>query len=212
MGYRRAARDQGVPWEWTPDAGGTSREASDRSSRPQAYSHESQIHRSALRLDEFLAHRCSDQCPGCQAILRGTSRQAHSEACHEGMHAAIALAPAGQRRIQIKVEKESVRLASQVAQQVSQASASGSSGLRLGHRSRPERRAEFSAKRIRAALDMATPANARLDTDSHRVIGNPARRRERRRGGAERSRQLRRCWCERWATHRAVQRGRGWLR
>lgn len=115
---------------------------------------------------------------GCQDILRGTSRQATSEASRERMRAAIASASAGQRRIQIQTEKDKVRLAS--AQQVSQAPASAVIGARVGLSFQARGSAERSAQRITGPrpteLNTSSPSKARLETDSHRVMGNDEER------------------------------------
>lgn len=56
-----------------------------KGSLPKTFGHEAKIHRLALRKAGFTTHGLAEQCPRCQAMLHGKSRQAHTEEFHDHM-------------------------------------------------------------------------------------------------------------------------------
>lgn len=80
-------------------------------STPKTFGQKGRIHRLALRDENFLEHRWSEQSAGCQSLIRGTRRE-HSDKDGACVQRVIAAPHAGQRRIQFQTEKYNPNLAS----------------------------------------------------------------------------------------------------
>lgn len=72
-----------------------------------------------------MPHEFSEKCPRCQAILRGTSREAHTEECRDRMQRALSASQEGRRRAQAQAEKHNARLARKLTMGVESHSAAG---------------------------------------------------------------------------------------
>lgn len=74
---------RGRPWEWNLEEGVESRdlcvrrltEEEKQDALPKTFGHEARICRLQLRREDLLEHGFTEQCLGCQALLRGASRQ-----------------------------------------------------------------------------------------------------------------------------------------
>lgn len=64
----------------------------------------------------FVEHGTTEQNAGCQALLRGTSRHGHTEACR-WMGCTIAGSQEGERRLKAQEKKDNQRLAQKLEMQ-----------------------------------------------------------------------------------------------
>lgn len=70
------------------------------------YGHEACIHRLPLRRKDVVGHVFKEHCAGCQALLRGTFRPGHLEACHALMQHTNFQTSGGHTRMKAQEDKE----------------------------------------------------------------------------------------------------------
>ena len=56
------------------------------------------MYRLRLKKEDFLVHGFTEGCPGCQAIIVGTTARGHSEACRSRMESALDKTDDGRQR------------------------------------------------------------------------------------------------------------------
>lgn len=70
------------------------------------------------RREYFLMHGYSENCPGCQAALSGTSRQGHSEACRSRVASTLRSSAGGRVRFSPQQEKHNTKLTRKIEDEV----------------------------------------------------------------------------------------------
>ena len=100
------SRVQGVPWQWNPSEGTVHRDLQVRwlreeeleAGRAVACEEDRKVYRMRLKKEDFLEHGFTEGCPGCQALIAGTTARGHSEPCRTRMEAAVTSTETGKRR------------------------------------------------------------------------------------------------------------------
>ena len=64
-----------------------------------------------LKKEDFLVHGFTEACPGCQAIIAGTTARGHSEACRSRLESAVDKTDDGRQRREKQELKENEALA-----------------------------------------------------------------------------------------------------
>ena len=117
--HRRWDRDglervRGLPWQWDPAQGDVHPDlkvrclAEEEIQSGQAVKKEDghRMYRLRLKKEDFLVHGFTEGCPGCQAIIAGTTARGHSEACRSRMESALAKTDDGRQRREKQELKE----------------------------------------------------------------------------------------------------------
>ena len=69
------------------------------------------MYRLRLKIEDFLVHGFTEGCPGCQAIIVGTTARGHREACRSRMESALDKTDDGRQRREKQELKENEALA-----------------------------------------------------------------------------------------------------
>ena len=117
--HRRWDRDglehvRGLPWQWDPAQGDVHPDlkvrwlAEEEIQSGQAVKTEDghRMYRLRLKKEDFLVHGFTERCPGCQAIIVGTTARGHSEACRSRMESALDKTEDGRQRREKQELKE----------------------------------------------------------------------------------------------------------
>ena len=110
---------RGLPWQWDPGEGEIHADlkvrwlAEDELKDGQAVMTEEgcRMYRLRLKKQDFLTHGFTEGCPGCQAIIAGTTARGHTEACRARMNIALATTDEGRQRRERQETKENEALA-----------------------------------------------------------------------------------------------------
>ena len=105
---------QGVPWQLNPSEGAVHRDLQVRwlredeldAGRAAVHEDDRKVYRMRLRKEDFLEHGFTEGCPGCQALIAGTTARGHSEPCRTRMETAVSSTEQGKRRREQQEEKE----------------------------------------------------------------------------------------------------------
>ena len=75
------------------------------------------MYRLRLKKEDFLVHGFTEGCPGCQAIIVGTTARGHSEACRSRMESALDKTDDGRQRREKQELKENEALATKLQEE-----------------------------------------------------------------------------------------------
>ena len=110
---------QGVPWQMNPGEGAVHRDLQVRwlreeemeAGRAAAQEEDRKLYRMRLKKEDFIEHGFTEGCPGCQALIGGTTARGHSEACRTRMEAALTGTEQGRKRRERQEERENQEIA-----------------------------------------------------------------------------------------------------
>ena len=105
---------RGLPWQWDPAEGDIHKELKVRwlveeeiqSGQAKMTEDSCRVYRLRLKKQDFVAHGFTEGCPGCQAIIAGTTAKGHTEACRSRMESALKTTEDGRQRRERQELKE----------------------------------------------------------------------------------------------------------